>query len=1257
MKKILLASAMALVMGAGAANAQSADELRVYINPGHGSWTPNDRPNPVVGHGEYSRTNTDTLNFFESNTNLRKGFAVLEKLRLMGLQYDPSLNQTGERHQIGAALDMSNNIVMSHVKCGPYNTDNGTANQLGDQTPANIYYYNRLLSEIREEVDANNFDMFISIHSNAATEGTTTNYPLFLYRGWDSPKAGAELSVQQQETSRAMADKCWQYAIENPFMVWTAYKTSKNLRGDVDFYHSSSDGYLGALKHFTPGFLVEGYFHTYQPARHRAMNFDVDYIEGAAYAHGIADYFGLDKETTGDIYAVVRDKHEKFSHQYYKPNPLSDDVYLPINGAKAVLKKGETVVAEYTTDDYYNGAIVFKGVEPGDYTIEVSHADYKAAEPMAVTVKAATTSYASTTMESLTYEPPTIVYVNYPDEMNNPGITLAGEYTFRQEFTDEPVAELEGKSVRRMILAGDRLYVLALAADNTPTLLVINARTREVLANVSTEGMEGTELNCSDIQLTADGILLASAKELTQYSNSYMNAGETRGKAWIYRWDNDENGIPTGAPREWLYTQATGNWYRSFTGETFAYTGTSTEGIAILSAQTASGVVLRTQSITVANGEQAASSYHAPLPTPDGYFNVTTLGDDYRFITSPLNDRNYMVAGSGTTVALPEYEFLHTNKAPHLSQLADGLVDNAISRVSFFKYAGHSIMAAADLVDGKAAGIRLIDITDGLASARLIGAINGALPAEAATLAEGDAAAEPMATAGTTIVTRDAEDKVIDGNIAVVLLRGNKLSRFTTEGVEQPQGKAEYAYGIVLEHPDAPNYVLKFKSTGDAPAATLVLTGEGDDVVRIPMGEVVKGENIFNFDNSALEGSNYSLAIEIESKAIAKSGLVSSESNGQTVRGGVVVITDPEYDSFGYTGVSHGKNLGIDVYAPDGSKVGHYHNGFPSQGTNQSSLFRGDELRGKFVFSDWGDYGAGYWILDPLNPETTPTSLLAGEKDSKGAYTYEGVVIGGGSSCVAFQGKGENTRMFTFVEDYPAGNANNQVIRYALGTAEQITAKPDKEYSFSGSYMLQNTNVEIQAIEDGFFCAQVRGAGNNSAGTPGFFYSDNEGNVLFNSSSIASDVVGTTSGIAISKDRKIFAVGQPDKRITIFDVAWENGTPAFTKRLDISTGAVGWSQMKFDYAGNLHVFERETNGYHVYSLMNEQPKVLVPAKAEYVVYGPTVTGIEDVTVEEGESEAPAVFYNINGQRMDSENLAPGVYVKVVGGKATKVVVK
>ena len=119
MKKILLTSALALAVAVGA-SAKTADELRIYINPGHGSWTANDRPCTLVGHGAYSRTNTDTLSFFESNTNLWKAFGLLEDLREYGLKFDPSLNQTGERWQIGAARDMSNNIVMSHVKCGPF---------------------------------------------------------------------------------------------------------------------------------------------------------------------------------------------------------------------------------------------------------------------------------------------------------------------------------------------------------------------------------------------------------------------------------------------------------------------------------------------------------------------------------------------------------------------------------------------------------------------------------------------------------------------------------------------------------------------------------------------------------------------------------------------------------------------------------------------------------------------------------------------------------------------------------------------------------------------------------------------------------------------------------------------------------------------------------------------------------------------------------------------------------------------------------
>ena len=179
MKKNIILTALALAATV-AAGANTADELRVYINPGHGGWTPDDRPCTLVGHGPYSRTNTDTLSFFESNTDLEKGFGVLERLIQYGLKFDRTLNQTGDNATTGAARDMNNNIVMSRVKNGPYHEDNGTASQLGEATPADLYVFNRNLSEICAEVDANNFDMFISIHSNAASEGTNTNFPLFL---------------------------------------------------------------------------------------------------------------------------------------------------------------------------------------------------------------------------------------------------------------------------------------------------------------------------------------------------------------------------------------------------------------------------------------------------------------------------------------------------------------------------------------------------------------------------------------------------------------------------------------------------------------------------------------------------------------------------------------------------------------------------------------------------------------------------------------------------------------------------------------------------------------------------------------------------------------------------------------------------------------------------------------------------------------------------------------------------------------------
>ena len=165
MKKILLLIAAA-ALAVGTMQAKTADELRIYLNPGHGSYTANDRPMNTVSHPntvsniESGTNSPDTLGFFEGRGTLPRAFGLGNTLVKMGVK--------------------SENIVYSRLTNGPWPKDNGE--------PANKY--NRDLAEICEEVELGNFDMFISCHSNAATDGTTTNYPLILYRGHDKGKTG-----------------------------------------------------------------------------------------------------------------------------------------------------------------------------------------------------------------------------------------------------------------------------------------------------------------------------------------------------------------------------------------------------------------------------------------------------------------------------------------------------------------------------------------------------------------------------------------------------------------------------------------------------------------------------------------------------------------------------------------------------------------------------------------------------------------------------------------------------------------------------------------------------------------------------------------------------------------------------------------------------------------------------------------------------------------------------------------------------------
>ncbi len=319
-------------------------QKKVYLNPGHGSWGPNDRPMPTIPYPMLESTGRpDTCGFYESNTNLWKAFECGNRLK-----------STGEFR-----------VKYSRTRNGPYPYVAGAANE---------ELYNRPLSVIAAEVDTWGADMFLSIHSNATSEGALVNYPLFLYRGTDAENAVAG--------SRDMAETIWPYhheAMKANFEFSNYYKTTKNIRGDVNFYNYSWTnnkgyvGYLGVLMHGCPGFLTEGYFHTYQPSRHRALNEDWCRMEGLRYARGIKDYFGVEADTLGCIMGEVRCKAKKMDGMdYYAYSSESNDIYLVVNGATIRLKDTSgNVLQTYQVDQNYNGIFVFNDVKPGTYYIDL----------------------------------------------------------------------------------------------------------------------------------------------------------------------------------------------------------------------------------------------------------------------------------------------------------------------------------------------------------------------------------------------------------------------------------------------------------------------------------------------------------------------------------------------------------------------------------------------------------------------------------------------------------------------------------------------------------------------------------------------------------------------------------------------------------------------------------------------------------------------------------------------------------------------
>ena len=1245
MRKIFATAAMALCVAVASAQVAKED-VRIYINPGHGSWGPNNRHMATIGHNPISTADPDTTDFFESNTNLRKGLALLEKLHEYGVPFDKTKNQTNENpNRIGAALDLSQNLVMSHVKCGPYPYSTEKDPEGGHIIADQKNDFNRTLSVIAAEVEANDFDMFISIHSNAATDGNTVNY---LYFAYDDDFTGNDKTL-----SIEMSRCGWNHRILDRHTQWSHYDYTMTA-ADVAA-GKGKIGYqgLGVLNHSVSGYLVEGYFHTYQPARHRYMNFDMCRLEGVDYARGVADYFGWEKEKTGDIVGIVRDKHEKFSDAVYTPKAGTYDVYKPLNGVVVKLMKGEEEVAVDTTDVNYNGLFAFRDVEPGDYTVKFSHADYKAdsvwttdkaveevATSIPVTVKAAVTAYPTAFLENVAYVPAAVVYVNYPDSLADKGFTLADEINIAGTAKTGLAEAVAGKTVRRTIVRDDYMYVLAVDAENKPYVYLFDVNTDALVKTLGTTATIGDILPLSDIALTAEGVLVGINKCNQAYGGS--------NNVTAYKWENGEDKLPEGEAQVWWTNNFAGNWSNGIAGETITYNGTLADGQFIYSGSSTGG---GTRIVIAAVSEGQYLGYMRN--NQDGtYLKTQYTGDTFNMILSPNAD-DQIIFDSETIMPF-EIQLNPTDVGVPtiLGHMAEGTVAVAANNASYFKYAGHSLMAVPALnAEGKVEGVKLFDITEGIANATEI-VLAGATLAEPVEAAYASAHGELALTLDELSgITKSAE-------IELFLVADGNVTKFTTAGVKQPVYSGVYAYNLaasVAENTATVSFNLNDKSH----KVSLVLTPveEGAEEVVYEMGALQAGAHSYEVDLTQLAEGDYNWAVSVANKKIASGDILTTMNTwgaGSTYyRGGVAVETNPESEYFGTTYLGVGRSKGVFLLDPMYQvKEGAPYWAGSFNTSNASSTFRGALYNDKFYLTDWSDAYPGIWIFDPANPTAINNIFAGATNDGTGKLTIDGVAVGGGSTGVAFTGEGADRKMFIYVEDLPSGNGGNKLYRYDIGAEDTWGAKEPVQLA-DASAKLVNTNTGMlgSALHNVVFCSQTRYSGSNTAGVPAFIVIDEEGNIIFNSADLVETLDGCQGGgMALSADETKFAIVDGSASIQVYDVEWNENVPSFTHVASIPTKDQEICQMSFDYAGNLHCINRK-HGYFVHAVPCEVRDVVTPAKVASVLTGTkAASGIEEV---DADANAPVEYYNLQGVKV--ANPENGIFIKKQGNKTTKVV--
>lgn len=345
----------------GGLSAQNLQGVKIYINPGHGGYDSDDR-NVVIAPYKSG----DQRGFWESKSNLDKGFALREMLQAAGAT-----------------------VLMSR-----------TTNTTADDLP---------LSQIVASANQAGADFMLSIHSNAGNG--VANHVLMLHVGLDPTDTqiyntfniNDPAHKQLSDDSRAISTEIAKNLYANQITMWSS---GYSVRGDKTFARTAmgwSDGYGVLRSLYVPGVISEGSMHDYIPETYRLMNMEYKWLEAWNFYKSFCNYFKGGEIPTGNIVGSVRDSRIRIEATYHRFK--GRDEMLPLNGTKLTLVETGEV---YRVDSLQNGVFVFKNLSPGVYHVKAEKEGYYP-QTQEITVSRHNIAWLNISMNRVRNTPPEVI--------------------------------------------------------------------------------------------------------------------------------------------------------------------------------------------------------------------------------------------------------------------------------------------------------------------------------------------------------------------------------------------------------------------------------------------------------------------------------------------------------------------------------------------------------------------------------------------------------------------------------------------------------------------------------------------------------------------------------------------------------------------------------------------------------------------------------------------------------------------------------